>query len=157
PLTADDDAGLAIALGGAGLSVRDLAMLYAALGDGGRALPLRWLKDEPGVVDSKKIPAVQIMSAESAREIIRILGAAPTPAGRMPAQLTQDAPVIAFKTGTSYGYRDAWAAGVSGGHAVVVWMGRADGAPRPGVTGREGALPILFDAFDAIARITPQR
>jgi penicillin-binding protein 1C len=156
PLTADDETGLAIALGGAGLSVRDLAMLYAALGDSGRALPLRWLKNEP-VVDSKTIPAVQIMSAESAHEIVRILGAAPTPKGRMPAQLTQDAPVIAFKTGTSYGYRDAWAAGVSGGKAVVVWMGRADGAPRPGITGREGALPILFDAFDAVARITPQR
>jgi penicillin-binding protein 1C len=97
------------------------------------------------------------MSAESAREIVRILGAAPTPDGRMPAVLTQDAPVIAFKTGTSYGYRDAWAAGVGNGHAVVVWMGRADGAPRPGITGRAGALPVLFDAFDAIARITPAR
>src|SRR6202008_2326214 len=84
-------------------------------------------------------------------------GAAPTPQGRMPAVLTQDAPVIAFKTGTSYGYRDAWAAGVGGGHAVVVWMGRGDGPPPPGITGREGALPVLFDAFDAIARITPQR
>jgi penicillin-binding protein 1C len=88
---------------------------------------------------------------------MHILGEAPTPTGRMPAALTQDAPVIAFKTGTSYGFRDAWAAGVGNGHAVVVWMGRADGAPRPGVTGRDGALPALFDAFDAIARITPQR
>jgi penicillin-binding protein 1C len=157
PLTADDETGLAIALGGAGMTVRDLAMLYAALGDGGRALPLRWLKSEADPLADKRLPAVQIMSAESAHEIVRILGSAPTPKGRMPAQLTQDAPVIAFKTGTSYGYRDAWAAGVSGGHAVVVWMGRADGAPRPGITGREGALPALFDAFDAIARITPQR
>jgi penicillin-binding protein 1C len=157
PLTADDETGLAIALGGAGLSVRDLTMLYAALGDGGRALPLRWLKAEADPLADKKLPAVQIMSTESAQKIMHILGAAPTPAGRMPAALTQDAPVIAFKTGTSYGFRDAWAAGVGNGHAVVVWMGRADGAPRPGITGREGALPALFDAFDAIARITPQR
>src|SRR5262245_708617 len=96
PLTAADDAGLAIALGGAGLTVREVALLYAALGDGGRALPLRWLKDEPA--NPRKQPAMQIMSAESAQEIVRILGAAPTPKGRMPAVLTQEAPVIAFKT-----------------------------------------------------------
>jgi len=157
PLAADDDTGLAIALGGVGLTVRDIALLYAALGDDGRALPIHWLKSETDAAAKAKTPATQIMSAESAREIVRILGAAPTPEGRMPAALTQDAPVIAFKTGTSYGYRDAWAAGVGNGHAVVVWMGRADGAPRPGITGRAGALPVLFDAFDAIARITPAR
>ncbi len=157
PLDADDEAGLAIALGGAGLTVREIALLYAALGDDGRALPIHWLKSESDAAASKATPYAQIMSAESARKIVGILSAAPTPAGRMPAVLTQEAPVIAFKTGTSYGYRDAWAAGVGNGHAVVVWMGRADGAPRPGVTGREGALPILFDAFDAIARITPAR
>ncbi len=157
PLAAADDTGLAIALGGAGLTVRDVALLYAALGDQGRALPLNWLKTESDGARKKSPPAMQIMSAQSAGEIIRILGAAPAPAGRMPAVLTQEAPVIAFKTGTSYGYRDAWAAGVGNGHAVVVWMGRADGAPRPGITGREGALPVLFEAFDAIARITPRR
>jgi penicillin-binding protein 1C len=159
PLTSDDDTGLAIALGGAGLTVREVASLYAALGDGGHARPLVWLASEAAARAKtlKSLPSTQIMSAESAREIIDILSAAPTPSGRMPAKLTQDAPEIAFKTGTSYGYRDAWAAGVSGGYAVIVWMGRADGAPRPGVTGRDGALPVLFEAFDAIARVTPAR
>jgi penicillin-binding protein 1C len=157
PLTSDDETGLAIALGGAGLTVRELALLYAALGDDGRALPIRWLKSETAAFDLKKNPATQIMSAQSAREIVRILGSGPTPEGRMPAVLTQEAPVIAFKTGTSYGYRDAWAAGVGNGYAVVVWLGRADGAPRPGVTGREGSLPVLFDVFDAISRISPGR
>jgi penicillin-binding protein 1C len=157
PLTSDDETGLAIALGGAGLTVREVALLYAALGDDGRALPIRWLKSETDAFDARKTPATQIMSPESADEIMRILGAAPTPEGRMPAVLTQEAPVIAFKTGTSYGYRDAWAAGVGSGYAVVVWMGRADSAPRPGVTGREGALPVLFDVFDAISRISPAR
>jgi penicillin-binding protein 1C len=157
PLTSDEETGLAIALGGAGLTVRDLALLYAALGDDGRALPLHWLKSETESAALAKSPATQIMSAESAREIMRILSAAPTPEGRMPAMLTQEAPVIAFKTGTSYGYRDAWAAGVGNGFVVVIWIGRADGAPRAGVTGREGALPILFDTFDAISRITPVR
>lgn len=157
PLDADDDAGLAIALGGAGLSVRELAVLYAALGDDGRALPLAWLKAETDAARKAPAAPTQIMSEASAREIVRILANGPTPDGRMPARLTQNAPVIAFKTGTSYGYRDAWAAGVGGGHAVIVWMGRPDGAPRPGVTGREAALPVLFDAFDAIGRSTPAR
>jgi penicillin-binding protein 1C len=162
PLDADDDGGLAIALGGAGLSVRELAVLYAALGDGGRAQPLNWLRSEAEAARKAPSAPSRIMSEASAREIVRILANGPTPDGRMPARLTQGAPVIAFKTGTSYGYRDAWAAGVvqapgGGGHAVVVWMGRPDGAPRPGVTGREVALPVLFDVFDAINRITPAR
>ncbi len=157
PLSAEDDAGLAIALGGAGLTVRELALLYAALGDDGRALPLNWLQSEVEAARTAKTPATQVMSAQSARQIVDILAAAPAPAGRMPAQLTQQAPVIAAKTGTSYGYRDAWAAGIGNGHAVIVWIGRADSAPRPGVTGRDAALPALFEVYDAIARIMPRR
>lgn len=157
PLTADEDAGLAIALGGAGMTVRDVALLYAALGDHGRALPLHWLKAESDAALVKPDKATQIMSAQSARQIVDILGSAPAPEGRMPALLTQEAPVIAFKTGTSYGFRDAWAAGTGNGHAVVVWIGRADSSPRPGITGRDAALPVLFDVYDAVTRITPRR
>jgi penicillin-binding protein 1C len=54
---------------------------------------------------------------------------------------------IAFKTGTSYGYRDAWSIGFDGKHTVGVWVGRPDGAPVPGLVGRIAAAPILFDAF----------
>jgi penicillin-binding protein 1C len=157
PLDADDDVGLPVALGGAGMTVRDLAMLYAALGDGGEAKPLVWLKSEAEAAEKKPPQPVRLMSAPSAHEIVKILAGGPAPPGRMPAKLTQEAPEIAFKTGTSYGYRDAWSAGISDGYAVVVWVGRPDGAPRAGVTGREGALPVLFDAFDAIARATPTR
>jgi penicillin-binding protein 1C len=157
PLSADDDAGLAIALGGAGLTVRELALLYAALGDRGHALPLNWLKAEAEAATTAKTPVAQVMSAQSAKQILDILAASPAPDGRMPAQLTQEAPVIAAKTGTSYGFRDAWAAGVGNGHAVVVWIGRADSAPRPGVTGRDAALPVLFEVYDMIARIMPKR
>ncbi len=54
---------------------------------------------------------------------------------------------IAFKTGTSYGYRDAWALGFDGRMTIGVWVGRPDGAPVPGLVGRVSAAPILFDAF----------
>jgi len=157
PLSADDDAGLAIALGGMGMTVRDLALLYAALGDDGRALPLHWLQEEREQTGAPKAQGVQIMSAQSARQIVDILAQAPAPDGRVPALLTQEAPVIAAKTGTSYGFRDAWAAATGNGYAVVVWIGRADSGPRPGVTGREGALPALFDVYDAIGRVLPKR
>lgn len=147
------DVGLALALGGLGLSVRELAVLYAALGDEGVARPLSWTQDE---AEARRGEAgARLVSSESAREVLDILSDAPAPPGRMPAGLSLDAPRIAFKTGTSYGFRDAWSAGVSGGYAIVVWIGRPDGAPRPGVTGREAALPVLFDAFDIVARLDP--
>lgn len=142
-------AGLAIALGGAGLTGRELAVLYSALGDGGVAKPLVWRAEEERA--SLSDPGRRLMSDTSAAEILRILQGSPSPAGRMPGQLTRDAPQIAFKTGTSYGYRDAWAAAVSGQHAIVVWVGRADGAPRTGVTGRDIALPVLFEMADRAA------
>jgi penicillin-binding protein 1C len=54
---------------------------------------------------------------------------------------------VAFKTGTSYGYRDAWAVGFDGRMTIGVWVGRPDGMPVPGLAGRVSAAPILFDAF----------
>lgn len=136
--------GLALALGGAGLTAQELAVLYAALGDGGMARPLVWNEDQVG----EPTQAYRLMSADSAEKIEKILQDTPTPAGRMPARLSANAPDVAFKTGTSYGYRDAWAAGVSGDYAIIVWVGRADGAPRPGETGRKAALPLLFEVAD---------
>ncbi|MGD2131274.1 MAG: penicillin-binding protein 1C [Maricaulaceae bacterium] len=145
----DESAGLALALGGVGLTARELAMLYAALGDDGQARPLVWLEDD--VQTEEPAPGFALLSRQSAGDILQILRGAPPPEGRIPAALTLGAPEVAAKTGTSYGYRDAWSAGVSGGYAAVVWVGRADGAPRPGVTGRRAALPLLFDVFDEVA------
>ncbi len=145
---ASDETGLAIALGGAGVTVRDLATLYTGLANGGEVRPLVWNAN----LLSSRMPGMQIMSGESAEEILTILRGAPQPSGRAPASLTSEAPSIAFKTGTSWGYRDAWAAGIAGGYTVVVWVGRADARPRTGQTGREAALPVLFDLFDMLPR-----
>jgi len=60
---------------------------------------------------------------------------------------------LAYKTGTSYGHRDAWAIGFDGRHVVGVWLGRADGTPVPGVFGADLAAPVLFQAF---ARVKPK-
>ena len=146
---AEREAGLALALGGAGLSLRELAVLYAALGDGGVAKPLVWTEAE--LAQSTANEGQRFLSAASSEAVLKILREAPAPAGRMPGRLTKDAPQIAFKTGTSYGYRDAWAAGVAGDTAIIVWVGRADGAPRPGHVGRLDALPVLFEIADRTA------
>lgn len=154
PRQAGQDDGLAVALGGAGLTLRQIGVLYAALADGGEARPLAW--QETALDDFAPVGSFRLLSAESADEIVRVLRRAPHPGGRMPALLARGAPDIAFKTGTSYGFRDAWAAGIVGGYTLVVWTGRADGAPREGVTGRAAALPVLFRLADGVSQLAPR-
>ena len=141
-------AGLPLALGGEGVQLRDLAVLYAALGDGGLAKPLAWT--EADAAKRARQGGVRIMRPTAANEVLDILRETPAPKGRAPSALTRLGPRMAFKTGTSYGFRDALAAGVTGGYVVIAWTGRADGGARAGLTGRDAALPLLFDAADAI-------
>ncbi|NWG71489.1 MAG: penicillin-binding protein 1C, partial [Parvularculaceae bacterium] len=149
PKRAGREFGLTLALGGAGVTMRDLATLYAGLANDGAVAPLVWRVEEEGA----KAHAFQMFSPTSARRIREILADAPALEGRAPARLSRTAPRVAYKTGTSYGYRDAWAAGTAGAYAAVVWVGRADGAPRPGETGRKAAAPLLLDLFDIVARV----
>ena len=140
--------GLAIALGGVGITLRDLATLYVGLGDGGVVKPLAWTID-----DAKRRPRQggrRLMRPEAATQVLDILRETPPPSGSTPAALTKGRPLMAFKTGTSYGFRDAVAAGVIGSDVIVVWTGRADGGARGGLTGRDAALPLLFDAADLL-------
>ena len=152
PRAAFNDPGLALALGGEGITLCDLAVLYAALGDDGIVKPLAWTEDDATAGD--RAAGSRLLRAPAARQVLDILRETPVPKGRAPSPLTRGGPPIAFKTGTSYGYRDALAAGVAGGYAIVVWTGRADGGARVGLTGREAALPLLFDVADAIG-LTP--
>lgn len=152
PRRAIAEPGLALALGGVGMTLEDLVQLYAALGDGGQARPLV-VDSEPGLAFSRRF-----VRADTAERVIEILASSPHPAGRVPSVVAQGAPSVAFKTGTSYGFRDAWSVGVANGYAIGVWVGRPDGAPRPGATGRSEALPVLFEAFDLLgAPVEPHR
>jgi penicillin-binding protein 1C len=136
---------LAIALGGLGLKLSDLAALYAGLARGGDPVPLVHSRDltEPKAAQS----AQRLLSAVAAWYVTDILRNAPAPANAKPGQ-------IAYKTGTSYGFRDAWAVGYDGHHTIAVWVGRPDGAATPGLAGRTAAAPLLFDAF---ARLSTRR
>jgi penicillin-binding protein 1C len=126
--------GLAIGLGGVGTKLSDLVMLYSGIAQLGTLLPLRERLDAP-------VPQPRrLMSAVAAWYVADVLRGSPPPENGVPGR-------IAFKTGTSYGYRDAWSVGFDGKHTIGVWVGRPDGAPVPGLIGREAAAPILFDAF----------
>ncbi len=138
--------GLAVALGGGGLSLQQLVTLYGALGADGGVRPLRMLRSAP------QIRPRPLLTAATARTVTAILRDAPPPRGKPPAGSIAGAPHIAAKTGTSFGFRDAWAVGVDGRYAVGVWVGRVDGTPRPGQTGRGDALPLLHGIFGLLPR-----
>jgi len=131
--------GLAISLGGIGVSLQDMVQLYAGLARGGVALPLRWR------MEGEVAEGARVVSRAAAWQVGDILAGLAPPPGAPENRL-------AYKTGTSYGHRDAWAIGYDGRHVVGVWLGRADGTPVPGVFGAELAAPVLFQAF---ARLKP--
>jgi penicillin-binding protein 1C len=126
--------GLAIGLGGAGIKLSDLVMLYAGIARLGTTVAVNEHFGAPAP------QARRLMEPVAAWYVGNILSGSPPPENGAPGR-------IAFKTGTSYGYRDAWSIGFDGKHTIGVWVGRADGAPVPGLVGRAAAAPILFDAF----------
>ena len=143
-LPRDAEPTLAMALGGLGLTLHDLAQLYAGLARGGDQIALQHRRSSEVDRDVAAAPRQRLLSPVAAWYVADILRHAPAPVNAKTGQ-------IAFKTGTSYGNRDAWAVGYDGRHTVAVWVGRADGAAVPGLAGRVSAAPLLFDAFQRLA------
>jgi penicillin-binding protein 1C len=138
-----DAPGLAVALGGVGVSLEGLVQLYAAIARGGEARPLTAIAggaDPPGGGASEPSPRPRLLTPQAAWQVADVLAGAPRPAG------LPDGP-LAVKTGTSSGHRDAWALGFDGAHVAGVWVGRADGTPVPGLVGATAATPLLVEAF----------
>jgi penicillin-binding protein 1C len=136
--------GLPIALGGVGTSLESLVTLYSALAEGGIARPLLFTADQ------SKGEGRMLMSPLAAWYVTRILDETPPPDRWLPASNRRNATDIAYKTGTSYGYRDAWAIGYNARYTVGVWVGRPDGAFSAERMGREAAAPILFQILDQL-------
>jgi penicillin-binding protein 1C len=128
--------GLAMGLGGVGVTLTDLTMLYAGLARQGMTIPLVERRSETALAR----PPRRLLDPVAAWYVGNVLIGSPPPENAARNR-------IAFKTGTSYGYRDAWAVGFDGRRTIGVWVGRPDGAPVPGILGRTAAAPILFDAF----------
>jgi penicillin-binding protein 1C len=128
--------GLAMGLGGVGVTLNDLVALYAGLARLGTTVPLVERMEDDAAAPAQR----RLMDPVAAWYVGSVLLGTPPPDNAVGGR-------IAYKTGTSYGYRDAWAIGFDGKHTIGVWVGRPDGAPVPGLVGRGAAAPILFDAF----------
>jgi penicillin-binding protein 1C len=131
--------GLAIGLGGLGMTLTDLLQIYVGIANGGKAMRLRYQQADPE-------GNIRLLSPKAAWHVVDVLAGTPPPRGAQGGK-------IAYKTGTSYGHRDAWSVGFDGQHVIGIWVGRPDAAPIPGITGRKTAAPLLFEAF---TRLKPE-
>lgn len=133
---------LPMGLGGVGIRLMDLTTLYAALARGGEAHAPVFRRGDGAVAAPRK---ARLVDEVAAWYVGQCLLGTPAPENALGGR-------IAFKTGTSYGYRDSWAVGFDGRRTVGVWVGRPDGQAVPDLTGRAAAAPLLFDAFARIVR-----
>ncbi|NQD95573.1 peptidoglycan glycosyltransferase PbpC, partial [Pseudomonas sp. CrR25] len=140
---------LALILGGAGSRLEDLVGGYSAFARGGRVARLRFQPQD--VLDERRL-----LSPGAAWIVRRILSGQARPDRDPRAQLMQR-PTLAWKTGTSYGFRDAWAIGVAPRHIIGVWIGRPDGTPVPGQFGLASAAPLLLQVHDLLSNRDSQR
>lgn len=134
-----DKPNLAMALGGGGFNLWDLVTLYGALANEGQVRPLNALAANPEAGQDSR----WLISRETAWVVSRLLRN-PRPDQLHNAAIARRAADLAWKTGTSYGFRDAWAVGVTPQLTIGVWVGRPDGTPSPGYFGAVTALPVLF-------------
>lgn len=142
-LPSSDEPGLSVALGGLGVTARDMAQIYLALANGGVAGALRLA---PGETGKQRV----LLSPGAAWGVTDALTLAAPTEGAVPLKARDGRARIAFKTGTSHGRRDAWAAGYDRDHTVVVWFGRPDGGPVPEMSGRATAVPALMTLFGVL-------
>jgi len=147
-MASEDHYGLALVLGGGEVTPEELATLYAMLANRGQLGPLRHLRDEP------RVGGARVLSDEASFMVLDMLRQNPRPddtaitqPGRLP---------VYWKTGTSWGFRDAWTAGIIGPYVVVVWVGNFDGSGNPAFVGVETAAPLFFHIADALRARDPR-
>ena len=140
---------LALILGGAGSRLEDLVSGYSAFARDGRSATIRLQPDDT----LKERP---LLSPGSAWIVRRILSGQARPDRDPRAELVQR-PALAWKTGTSYGFRDAWAIGVGPRYLIGVWIGRPDGTPVPGQFGLASAAPLMLQVHDVLTNRDSQR
>lgn len=146
--------GLALILGGGEVGLLELTNLYATLAQGGTHAPPVVQNDGhravPMVPSAEGLQARRLLSAEACALTTDILARLQRP--DLPGGIDQarGVPAVAWKTGTSFGHRDALALGYSARYAVGVWTGNVSGRPVKGISGARQAAPLLFDIFRAL-------
>jgi penicillin-binding protein 1C len=138
-LASEQHYGLALTLGGGEVTMEELATLYAMLANGGQLKPL------VHTLTDASPAAKQLLSPEAAFITLDMLQANPRPDTGQPAF-----PKVAWKTGTSWGFRDAWTAGVFGRYVLVVWVGNFDGSSNAAFIGVQTAAPLFFQIVDSL-------
>lgn len=142
-----DHYGLALVLGGMEIRMDEMAALYAMLANRGAYRPVQYLRN------AQTETAQQLLMPEAAWLTLEMLrhneGLFRSP---MPGAIAREFPDVAWKTGTSHAYRDAWAVAVSGPYVIAVWLGHFDGRGNPALVGRTAAGPLLFDIIEHLAR-----
>lgn len=138
--------GYSLALGGCGATLEELTRFYTSFSSEGKMYPLNYLKSQSG---KKSTPQV-LFTPATTYLIGNILSDLERP--DLPQSYVNDSkvPKIAWKTGTSYGKRDAWAIGYSPRYTVGIWMGNMDGKGAPELSGAVMSVPLLLDIFNAI-------
>ncbi|MCX6153628.1 MAG: penicillin-binding protein 1C [Candidatus Kapabacteria bacterium] len=138
--------GISIILGGCGVTLEELANMYCSFANAGNISNLKY-----SIYDTESA-SEQILSPEASFMIAEILAKSPRPDLLYGYQSLQDIPLIAWKTGTSYGRRDAWSIGFNPEYTVAVWSGNFTGAPCVELTGAEVSTPLMFEIFRYINR-----
>jgi penicillin-binding protein 1C len=159
-LQSEQHYGLALVLGGGEVTMEELATMYAVLANGGQYSPLQYVQatqtrqstnrvaNRDANRDANRIadpPSLRLLSEEASFIALDMLQQTPRPDTSSPAR-----PAIAWKTGTSWGFRDAWTAGVFGRYVLVVWAGNFDGTSNPALVGVEAAAPLFLRIVDAL-------
>ena len=139
--------GLALTLGGAEITMKELVGLYAMLLNDGVWHPLRTRQDE------LRQPGIRLLSPEASFLVLDMLKDTPRPGFNDLASRNQQHNV-SWKTGTSSAYRDAWSVGTFGPYALAVWIGNFDNKSNPAFVGKNIAAPLFFELIDGIRHET---
>lgn len=140
--------GLSLILGGCGTTLEELTRLFSVFANGGRLFPANYLKDK-----SVSESGTEIFSKEASYLISDILSKNERPDYSNLELTSTSNSRFAWKTGTSFGKRDAWAVGYNQRFTIGVWLGNFDGRGSPYLTGAGAAVPLLTDLFNSIDRI----
>lgn len=139
--------GLSMILGGVEVSMGEIASLYAMLSRGGNLASPSLLKSP---TSSLRQQQTKLLSAEASKLTLEMLRENPRPLSGFDSMQTKRSLAIPWKTGTSFGFRDAWAAGIIGPYTLVIWLGNFDGKGNPAFIGRDAAGPLFFSISDAL-------
>jgi penicillin-binding protein 1C len=149
-LRGPDHYGLAMILGGNELTMKELVALYAMLANDGFVRPLVSIEDEEPAQFHK-----QLLSPEASFLVLDMLRKNPRP-DSVTINPGRNRLPVAWKTGTSYAFRDAWTVGVFGPYVLAVWVGNFDGSGNPAFVGRSAAAPLFFEIVDSLEAAIPE-